>query len=355
MLAEPRSEVPDSPEPRPAGGLIVHNGAMILAGDVGGTKTLLGLFRRERGRLVEIRGASYPSQEARSVLEPIRAFLGAGRERPVACALGVAGPVRNGRSDRVHLPWVVDAAGIRRAIGFDRVDVLNDVEATAWGIAELPARKLRNLTPGVRPADGPAGLLAAGTGLGTAVLARVEGRFLPGAAEGGHATWGPIDAEAAALRERLAERFGRVEIEHVVSGNGLGAIFDQIVDRRGRPLPAATRRRLAAADDRNAEISRLGLEGADRAAALALDRFVRYYGAVAGDLALTLGAVGGIFVGGGIAPKILPRLAAGGFVQAFRDKGPLSGFVARVPVKVILEPRCALLGAAARALTPKTR
>jgi glucokinase len=323
---------------------------MILAGDVGGTKTLLGLFRRVGGRPVEIRSGSYSSQDARTVLEPIRDFLAAGPERPVACALGVAGPVRRGRAARVHLPWAVDADRIRRALQLDRVHVLNDLEATAWGVFALPRNRLRSLTPGVRAAEGPAGLLAAGTGLGTAVGLKTGDRIVPWAAEGGHATWAPIDAEAAALRDRLAGRSGRVEIEHVVSGRGLGAIFDHAVEIGGRRLPDATRRRLAAAADRNAEISRLALEGADRTASRALDRFVRYYGAVAGDLALMLGAVGGIYVGGGIAPKILPRLAAGGFVEAFRAKGALSEFVARVPVKVVLEPRCALLGAAARAL-----
>jgi len=323
---------------------------MILAGDVGGTKTLLGLFRRERGGLRQIRSAVYPSAQARSVLEPIRAFLADGRERPRACALGVAGPVERGRASRVHLPWTVDAASIRRATGIETVAVINDVEATAWGIPELGRKQVCDLTPRRPGREGTAAVLAVGTGLGTAALFHDGRRLRPAAAEGGHATWGPPDEDAAALRDALARVHGRVEVEHVLSGPGLVAVYDHVVAERGGRVPRATRVRMATAPDRAAAIAELALDRSDRAARVALERFARWLGSFAGDLALALGAVGGVWIAGGIPPKVLPSLTGGELLEAFERRGPLTGYLSRIPVRVVLEPRCALLGAAARAL-----
>jgi glucokinase len=188
-------------------------------------------------------------------------------------------------------------------------------------------------------------MVAPGTGLGTATLIRNGEGFRPAAAEGGHASWAPVRDDDLSLWRALSARHGRVSIERVVSGPGLEAIFDDVVASGIEPSRRAADR-LDAASDRAAAISEFALAGRDRAATRALDRFVRYLGAAAGDLALAVGAIGGVYVAGGIAPKILPRIESGLFLEAFRDKGRLGSLVSTIPVRVVLEPRCALIGAA---------
>ena len=326
---------------------------MILAGDVGGTKTLLGLFRRVDGYLKTIREDSLASAAYPSLVAMVTEFLARGRQTVHACAVGVAGPVVDGRSQVVNLAWPVDAARLARTLTLPRVALLNDLEATAWGIPELPARKFRNLTPGLRARKGTAGVIAAGTGLGTATLFWDGSRYHPVAGEGGHQNWGPGDDTGADLWAWLRTRYGRASLERVVSGPAFSDIYQFLVDTgRGR-VSKEMARRFATADDRNAVISAAGVAGEDAVAERAVDLFVGFYGAAAGDLALVLGAVGGVYVAGGIAPRILPKLEAGGFVQAFRDKGRLRPFAEKIPVRVVLEPRTALLGAAACAARMK--
>lgn len=320
---------------------------MILAGDVGGTKTLLGLFRRVGGTLRAVREESLASSSFSSLGAMVRDFLGRGRQVVHACAVGVAGPVVDGRSQVVNLAWPVDAARLARTLELPTVGLLNDLEATAWGVPELPSRKFRNLTPGLRARKGTAGVIAAGTGLGTAALFWDGDRYHPVAGEGGHQTWGPEDDLGAELWSWLRTRYGRASVERVVSGPAFSDIYQFLVDSgRGR-ISREMSRRFAGSDDRNAVVSAAGLAAEDALAERAVDLFVRFYGAAAGDLALVLGAVGGIYVAGGIAPRILPKLESGTFVQAFRDKGRLRPFVEKIPIKVVLEPRTALLGAAA--------
>ena len=328
---------------------------MILAGDVGGTKTLLGLFRREGDRLRCIHEASLPSGEYRSFGALLDAFLSpSGHARPRHATIGVAGPVTGGRSRIVNLRWPVDARQLGRHLDTDDVRVINDLEATAWGIRELPPRKLADLTPGVRSRPGNAALIAAGTGLGTALLPWDGTRWRPHASEGGHQGFAPRDDVEVDLLRFLRRRHGRVSLERALSGPALSALYEFFAGRaRGCGFREA-RRRLAAADDPNAEVARRALAGEDETADKALGLFVSIYGAAAGDLALVAKATGGIYVGGGIAPRILPRLKDGAFVRAFRDKGRLTPLVERIPVRVILEPRTALLGAARHAATRST-
>jgi glucokinase len=325
---------------------------MILAGDVGGTKTLMGLFRQEGDRLRCVHESTLPSREYRSFVALLDAFLSrSGHEAPRSATVGVAGPVVGGRSRVVNLRWPVDARQVARRLGTDDIAVINDLEATAWGIRDLPPRKLADLTRGVRSRPGNAALIAAGTGLGTALMPWDGRRWRPHASEGGHQGFAPRDDVEIDLLRFLRRRHGRVSLERALSGPSLSALYEFFAERRGS---RNTGRRLEAADDPNAEVARRALAGDDPVAGKALDRFVSIYGAAAGDLALVAKATGGIYVGGGIAPKILPRLQDGAFVSAFRDKGRLTSLVEHIPVRVILEPRTALLGAARHAATLTT-
>jgi glucokinase len=319
---------------------------MILAGDVGGTKTNLGLFVPRGSALRPVREATFSSPEARSLEDMVRAFLAGGRERVHACAVGVAGPVVKGRSHIVNLPWPVDEKRLAKAVGIGHARVLNDLEATAWGIPELGPRQVADLTPGRRPSPGNGALVAAGTGLGMAILFRDGERHRPAASEGGHQALAPRDGREDALVRFLRARFGRASLERAVSGPGLAAIYEFLRESGTAPESAAMRARLADGDP-SAAISAAALAGEDLLAAESLDLFVSLYGAAAGDLALVVRATAGVWLAGGIAPKILPRLRTGPFLASFGDKGRLSEFVGRIPIRVVLEPRTALIGAAA--------
>ncbi len=327
---------------------------MLLAADVGGTKTTLGLFRVVGRRVRSVREATFPSQESRSFEAMIRAFLARGRERVRACAVGVAGPVVGGRSGIVNLRWSVDASRVGRLLGVDHVSLINDLEATAWGVGELMPSQMVSLTPRIRPRPGNGAVIAAGTGLGMALLFWDGARFQPSASEGGHQGFAPRGDEQADLLRHLAERLGRVSAERVVSGPGISAIYRFLVETRRGTESESMKRRLAAGDP-NAAIADAGLNGEDALAERAMDLFVSIYGAVAGDLALAAKAVAGVYVAGGIAPRILSRLRGGDFIEAFRDKGRLTPLVERIPVRVVLEPRTPLLGAAACAARFQTR
>jgi glucokinase len=326
---------------------------MILAGDVGGTKTLLGLFERDGRRLKAARidilaSADWPTFEAM-----IAGFLAEGRERPRRAAIGVAGPIFKGKSQVVNLRWAVDARKVSKVIGNKPVALLNDLEASAHGLNELAPRQLVNLTPALRPGDGNAALISPGTGLGMAILVRDGGRLLVSASEGGHVDFAPRDAEEAALLEYVQRRHPRVSQERIVAGPGFSAIYDFLVDTgREKATPAMLKR--LASGDRNAAVSEAGVEGSDPAAERAVEMFVSLLGAAAGNLALVAKASGGVFVGGGIPPRILPKLREGTFLESFRAKGRLRTFLETVPVKIVVEPRLGLFGAAAFAAPPRT-
>ena len=318
---------------------------MYLAADVGGTKTLLALFERRGGKLRQVRAAEFRSADHPSFEAIVAGFLADGRERPRRAAVGVAGPVVNGRSQVVNVRWPVDERRYAKAAGGIPAFVLNDLEATAWGLGALSPRQVVNLTPGLRPRPGNAALVAAGTGLGMAILFEHGGHLHPSASEGGHQAFSPRDEDECALLLWMKRRHQRVSLERVVAGPGFSAIYDFLVETgRGESTPLL-RERLARGD-RNAAVSEAGVAKEDPTAELAVDMFVSLYGAAAGDLALIAKASGGVWVGGGIAPKILPKLREGTFLEAFRAKGRLAPFVSSVPVKVVLEPRTALLGAA---------
>lgn len=322
---------------------------MVLGGDVGGTKTILGLFRLSGGKLVRVREAVYGSQEAASLETMVRDFLGRGRERPSRATFGVAGPVLRGRSQVVNLRWPVDEGRLSRATGIRHVRVLNDLEATGWGLSKLTSRQIVNLTPLLRPQPGNAALIAPGTGLGMSILAWDGHRHRPSAGEGGHQDFPPRNEAEWELRSFMERRLGgRVSVERIVAGPGLSAIYDFLV-ASGRGERTSRMSERLAAGDRNAAVSDAGVSGDDPTAERAVEIFVSLFGAAAGNLALVSRSVAGVWIAGGIAPKVLPMLRSGEFLEAFRDKGRLRPLLEKIPVKVVLEPRTALLGAAAHA------
>ncbi len=355
---------------------------ILLAGDIGGTKSNLGLFEQGgAGRndaaparapqsprsLRPLAAATFRSADFADLAAVVTAFLRQQDSRPIAAAcFGVAGPVAGNRASTPNLAWEIDGEAVAAAVGLPAVRLINDLYATAAGIPLLAEAELVTLQPVAPPAGpgaaaggGGAGepghaaiergnqaLIAAGTGLGMALmpLAGEERLIVP--SEGGHADYAPRNDEEAALMLGLRRRFGEhVSVERVVSGHGLQAIYEHLRDDGYAPEAADLGQAMQAGDP-SAAIAAAGAAGNDRLASHALDMFIAAYGAAAGNLALTAMATGGIYVGGGIAPKNLAKLQSGSFLQSFRDKGRFAGLLERIPVRVILNDRTALLGAA---------
>ncbi len=321
---------------------------MILAGDIGGTNTRLALFDAAPGGLRIRHQATFPSRE-RSSLEATLSELLA--RHPVAvtrASFGIAGPVRGGRCEATNLPWLVDAANVARHLGLERVGLFNDLVANAHGIPRLRGRDIVTLARGTRGAHGNQALISAGTGLGQAGLIWDGAAHRPFASEGGHVDFAPRTPLEEELLDALRARHGRVSYERVVSGPGLVNIYRFLRDSgRGDEPPWLTAR--LGTEDPGAVISELALAGGSPVCAQALDLFVTVYGAQAGNLALTMMATGGIYLGGGIAPKILAKLQEPGFLNAFTAKGRLRPLLLDIPVRVIMNPTTALLGAARHA------
>jgi glucokinase len=318
---------------------------VILAGDAGGTKTILALFEPGDGAPVLVREATVPSRDFDSLEAIVERFLTAGPRGDITAAcVGIAGPVVDGRAVTPNLPWVVDERRLAAAIPAPRVRLLNDLEATAHGIWALGEDELVSLQSGALR-RGNLAVIAAGTGLGEAIVVIDGGRRTVIATEGGHVDFGPRGELEEDLLRYLRKELGRVSYERVLSGPGLVNIYRCLRDT-GVAGESSQTAALMAARDPAAVITELGLDGADRLCAMALAVFVSVYGAEAGNLALKALAVGGVIVAGGIAPRILPALRAGSFVAAFRDKGRLSSLMETIPVLVVLNPKTALLGAA---------
>jgi glucokinase len=317
---------------------------MLLAGDVGGTKTLLGLFRRgaTRPRAVEIR--SYRTLDFSNLGALCLRFLRETSTTPAdieAASFGVAGPVTGTRARLTNVPWSVDVDGLRSEMPIPRAYLLNDLEALAWSISVLTPDEIDVLHEGRPDAAGSVALIAAGTGLGIALLPKVDGRLVPRASEGGHADFAPRNADEQKLAAALIAEYGRVDVERVVSGPGLANIHRML-----HPHQCAALTPMPSSDDLPAAISGAALEGACPSCTRSLEVFVSAYGASAGNLALTVLSTGGLYLGGGIAPRILPALRWPMFMRSFLDKSPMDALITRIPVKVILNPEAGLLGAA---------
>ncbi len=312
---------------------------MILAGDIGGTKTLLAAFDGDRC-LVRRR---YDSRAFARFDDLLDEFLGAaglsGTAFGSAC-FGVAGPVLDQRASLTNLPWQIDAARLAATHGLGSVSLLNDFEAAAHGVDALAPEALATLQRGAFDPDRPRVLIGAGTGLGAAYL--IDGRVIAG--EAGHAGFAPADSQQARLADWLRRQLGRVEVEHVLSGTGLARIGHFVLQADSSPPDRALHCALAAAEPARA-VTALALEG-DAAALAAVDLFLRCYGAVAGDHALVVLARGGVYLAGGIAPALLPLLAGGALVEAFNDKGRFAPITRTCPIHVVTDPDIGLLGAA---------
>ena len=319
---------------------------MLVAGDVGGTKTLLGLFEAADPRPTALATHTYVTSDFASFTDVLDAFASAiGRAVEIdAVAIGVAGPVVGGRAALTNISWDVSVDEIARKLGTPRVRLLNDLEAMAISVERLAPDEVLSLQPGIPRADGNAAVIAAGTGLGQAYLHRVNGRLRPMPSEGGHADFAARTDRELELVRMLREMYGRAEVEHVLCGPGLLNLHR--FTHRGGECEMLQGVADAAAPPR---ISQAGMAGRCQGCAEALRMFVTAYGAEAGNMALRGVATAGVYIGGGIAPKILPALQTGSFMEAFVDKEPMRELLQRMPVKVILNREAGLLGAAVEA------
>jgi glucokinase len=329
---------------------------MILAGDVGATKTRIVLYdvaarapREDRAaaghsprRIAE---ETYPSAAHPGLSPILSAFVRTHAGKVSAACIGVAGPVRDGRCTTTNLPWVVDARDVARDLGLPEAILLNDLEAGAWGLGDLAPEALTLLHAGAPDARGNAALVSPGTGLGEAGLYWDGRRHRPFATEGGHASFAPVDDLQAELWRYLAARHGAVSWERVLSGPGLVALYEFLRDSRRGEEPVWLRDALAAGDPA-AAISDAALAGRSGLCSRALDLFVALLGAEAGNFALKVMATGGVFLGGGIVPKILPRLKTPILLESFLAKGRMRPLLESMPVRAVLDDRAVLLGAA---------
>ena len=320
---------------------------MILAGDVGGTKVFLALYDFTGGKLKCVRDQKFPAREYAGLEEIVQHFLVT--EKVTAACFGVPGPVRDGRLRLTNLPWTLDSRELARNLKIDYVFLINDLQANGYGIAELGPDQVYTLSEGDPQQVGNRALISAGTGLGEAFLV-FDGRdFVPYPSEGGHADFAPRNEDEVDLLRFLMQKYnGRISFERVVSGQGLTNVYEFLRDARGMEEPAWLAERVRS-EDPNAVITELAMKAKSEICERALDLFVAAYGAEAGNLALKILSVGGLYVGGGIAPRILDKLKDGTFMKAFTDKGRMSQLLVNTPVRVILESRTALIGAAAYA------
>ena len=320
---------------------------MILAGDVGGTKVHLALYDFTNGQLKYNRDERYPAKDYSGLEEIVHEFLAG--DQPTSACFGVPGPVRDGRLRLTNLPWTLDSRELARSLKIEHVFLINDLEANGYGVAELKPDQIYTLSEGDASQLGNRALIAAGTGLGEGILIWNGKSHTPYPSEGGHSDYAPRNEDEIDLLRFLKQKYsGRVSFERVISGMGMTNIYDFLRDVRGMEEPAWLRDRMAA-EDPNAVITELALSAKSEICERTLDMFVSAYGAESGNLALKVLSIGGLYVGGGIAPRILEKLKDGSFMRSFTDKGRLSQLLVNMPVRVILESRAALLGAAAYA------
>jgi glucokinase len=317
----------------------------VLAGDIGGTNARLAIFTVESDRYDAEVAEVYPSSEFTSLAEIVERFMGSHELAVRTACFGVPGPVNEGRAEITNLPWIVEATELAAAAGVARVGLINDLEAQAWGIATLDSTDFAVLNKGAADARGNAALIAAGTGLGQAGLYWDGITHRPFACEGGHASFATRGDLQSELLDYLSRRFGgHVSWERVVSGPGLLNLHDFLVDHRHADASADHLARLNKEDP--AQITASALSGSCAICVEALQMFVEFYGAEAGNLALKLMAGGGLYIGGGIAPRMVEKLREGAFMKAFLDKGRMRPLLEAIPVRVIVRDGTALRGAA---------
>ena len=320
---------------------------LVLAGDIGGTNTRLGLFEVIRGRLHLLYEKNYLSTNYRGLENILSDFVRSRKGIASAC-FGVAGPVTEEVIIATNLPWYIDIQSLKKVLSLKNVEVINDLVANAYGISVLKKRDFEILNVG-KAKKGNQALISAGTGLGEAILFWDGKQHIPSPSEGGHAEFGPSNHLEMELFNYLSERFDHVSYERILSGEGLSHVYQFLKEsKRFGAEPSWLSEKMKGKDPAQV-ISETARLKKNKLCEKALDLFTSIYGAAAGNLALQVMAVGGVFIGGGIAPKIIWKLKDGTFMKAFRDKGRLSRIVSQIPVRVIMNERTALLGAGSRA------
>ncbi len=318
---------------------------MILAGDIGGTNTRLGLFEEKNGRVSAVVSSTYPSKEHDSLDEIVAKFV-AEHGRPIegAC-FAIAGPVHEGRVATTNLAWLVDGGRLAGKLGLRRIGLINDLEAIGYGLPQLERQDLVTLNQGQAGAIGNRAIIAAGTGLGQAGCYWDGREHRPYACEGGHADFAPRNELEVELLRYLLGKFDRVSYERILSGSGLFELY-QFLHHTGRGEEEKSLTEVLYQQAHPAPIVRAALDGRSERCSQALNLFISLYGAEAGNLALKAMARGGLFVGGGIAPRIIDRLKQPAFLEAFTAKGRMKGLLEGMPVHVIVNDKAGLLGAA---------
>jgi glucokinase len=317
----------------------------VLAGDVGGTNTRLAVCEVAGNAVQRVTETVAPSQSHGSLEEIVRAFV-SGHEADVRVAcFGLPGPVRGRKARLTNLPWEVDADALEHALGLEHVVLVNDLVANAHGLAALPSSAFSVVREGVEDPAGNRGLVSAGTGLGHAGLQRVEGRLHPFPTEAGHSDFAPGTEEEFRLQQFLRRKFGKhVSWERAVSGPALASLHEFVLQEAKAPTPAWMQH-----GDPADDITRHALAGTDELCKRTLDLFMELYGAQAGNFALSVLATGGIYLGGGIAPRLADAIPKSRFVERFDEKGRLREVVAQIPIRIVLDDKAALKGAALHA------
>ena len=317
---------------------------MILSGDIGGTKVRLAFFEEGGGRIL-VDEQRFASREFSDFSTLLKQYLRDKREKKISSAcFGIAGPVRGGVCKATNLPWEISAADIEKGLNIPKVHLINDLEANAWGLNELSPEEFYVVNVGVQE-KGHKALISAGTGLGEAGIFWDGKSHHPFACEGGHSDFAPTDDDEIELLKYLMRLYKHVSYERVLSGPGLYQIYRFLIDT-AREEESSTVAALMQQGDGPQIISEKGASGECRACARACRMFIEIYGAEAGNVALKFFAVGGVFLGGGIIPNLLPFIKEGNFIKTFIDKGRLSSVLLQIPVKVVLNVKTGLLGAA---------
>jgi glucokinase len=318
---------------------------LILAGDIGGTKTNLGLFRRGKKRPVLKVVETYPSRPAPSLEHIVKSFLRKQQVRVSKACFGIAGPVIGGRVKTTNLPWEISEARMQRQLELSHVSLINDLTATALAVPFLSGKELFSLNKAKARKGQNIAIMAPGTGLGTGFLIPWEGKYIPISSEGGHVDFSPNSKVEVELWQYLREKYDHVSIERVISGPGLVNIYTWLKDSGRYREPLWLAKKIEEMEPA-AAISEVGLAEGHPLCVEALNVFVSVLGAAAGNLALTAMTTGGVYLGGGIPPKILPKLEEPLFIQAYKNKGRFTKVLEKIPVRVILNAKAALLGAA---------
>lgn len=322
---------------------------LVLAGDIGGTKANLGLFSTGEGRPEPEALESFSSNAASGLEELLDRFLSRHPRSLSSACFGIAGPVKDGECRTTNLPWIVSETALKDRFGWEHARLVNDLAATVMGVPVLTESELAVINPGRRSRDGSIGVVAPGTGLGISLAVVERGRVHPMPSEGGHVDFAPRNDLETDLLRHLLKRWSHVSVERLASGPGLFTIYSWLREYRGYSEPEWLTAKIEFEDPPQV-ITEAALTREDSLCMEALDLFVSIMGATAGNLALTGLTTGGIYLGGGIPPKILPKLRDGVFMEAFTAKGRFEGLMREIPVSVILNDRTALLGAARCAL-----